>query len=224
MKLSLSRCRWPLLACLSSALLLGCAGPQVAKEATPESIKDRGVVVVSVTHDAETGRRARAVFVIDQQAKMVETRVLRSVEEVMGIPKGSDFDEERGRVYVLDVEPGVHSVDSWQSAGDSVRIAPRNAPPPLRFEVKAGEVVYIGNLNLNHTTGRNVFGMSVIAGALPEVRDRRGLDLAIAERKVPSIKGRVQVRLLPLGAWSEGAVERQVEAVPPAMLVRPVKP
>ena len=224
MKLSLSRCRWPLVACLSSALLLGCAGPQVAKEATAESIKDRGIVVVSVTHDAETGRRASAVFVVDQQAKTMETRVLRSVEQVMGIPKGSDFEEERGRVYVLDVEPGVHSVDSWQSAGESVRIAPRNAPAPLRFEVKAGEVVYIGNLNLNHTTGRNLFGMSVVAGALPEVRDRRELDLAIAERKVPSIQGRVQVRLLPLGPWSDGAVERQVESVPPALMVRPVKP
>ena len=224
MKLSLSRFRWPLVACLSSALLLGCAGPQVAKDATPESTKDRGVVVVSVTHDAETGRRARALFTLDRQAKQFDTRLLRSVEEVMGIPKGSDFDDERGRVYVLDVEPGVHSVDSWQSAGDTVRIVPRSAPPPLRFEVKAGEVIYIGNLNLNHTTGRNVFGMSVIAGALPEVRDRRDLDLAIAERKVPAIKGRVQVKLLPLGPWSDGAVERRIESVPPALMVPPVKP
>lgn len=224
MKLSLSRFRWPLVACLSTALLLGCAGPQVAKDATPESTKDRGIVVVSVTHDAETGRRASAQFVIDKASGQFETRLLRSVEQVMGIPKGSDFDEERGRVYVMDVEPGVHSVDSWQSAGDSVRIAPRNAPAPLRFEVKAGEVVYIGNLNLNHTTGRNLFGMSVVAGALPEVRDRSELDLAIAERKAPAIKGRVQVRLLPLGPWSDGAVDRQVQAVPPAMLVRPVKP
>ena len=91
MKLSLSRVRWPLVACLSTALLLGCAGPQVAKDATPESTKDRGIVVVSVTHDAETGRRASAQFVIDKASGQFETRLLRSVEQVMGIPKGSDF-------------------------------------------------------------------------------------------------------------------------------------
>lgn len=224
MKLSLSRCRWPLVACLSSALLLGCAGPQVAKEATTESTKDRAVVIVSVTHDAETGRRSSAQFVIDKASGQFETRLLRSMEQVMGIPRGSDFDKERGRVYVMDVEPGVHSVDSWQSAGDSVRIVPRNAPPPLRFEVTAGEVVYIGNLNLNHTAGRSLLGLPVVASALPEVLDRRELDLAIAERKVLSIKGRAQVRLLPLGVWSDGAGERQVDMVPPALLVRPGKP
>ena len=60
--------------------------------------------------------------------------------------------------------------------------------------------------------------------ALPEVRDRRDLDLAIAERKVPAIKGRVQVKLLPLGPWSDGAVERRIESVPPALMVPPVKP
>lgn len=225
MKLTISRLRWPLAVFLLSAALLGCAGPQVAKDASLESIKGRGVVVVSVTHDAETGRRSRAQFVIDRGTGSFEPRLLRSREDVLGIPKSSDFDEVHGRVYVLDFEPGIHSVDGWQSAGEAIRIAPRNAPQPLTFEVKAGEVIYIGNLNLNHVSGRNLFGMSVVAAAFPEVRDQRDLDLSIAEAKVPSIKGRAQVRLLPLGPWSvDAGQDRRVESVPPSLLVPAAKP
>jgi hypothetical protein len=224
--MTLLRSPGSLAAVLLSFVLWGCAGPQVSKEATPEAIQGRGVVIVSVTHDADTGRRSKAHFFIDQQSKQFETRVVRSVEEVLMITKGSDFDDVHGRVYVLDVEPGMHSVDAWQSAGQAVRIAPRSAPRPLGFEVKAGEVVYIGNLNLNHSFGRNLLGISVVASAQPEVRDRRDLDLSIAEAKVPSIKGRVQVRLLPLGPWNDQATstERRIEAVPPTLLVPPKQP
>lgn len=224
--MTLLRSLGSLAAVLLSFVLWGCAGPQVSKEATPAAIQGRGVVIVSVTHDADTGRRSKAHFFIDQQSKQFETRVVRSVEEMLMITKGSDFDDVHGRVYVLDVEPGLHSIDSWQSAGQAVRITPRVAPAPMRFEVKAGEVVYIGNLNLNHSMGRNLLGISVVASAQPEVRDRRDLDLPIAESKVPSIKGQVQVRLLPLGPWTDRSTgtDRRIETVPPSLLVPPKQP
>jgi hypothetical protein len=221
----MERSRCALLAVVLGAFLVGCAGPQVAKDATPESIKGRGVVVVSVTHDAETGRKSRAAFVFDKNSKTFETRLLRSVEDVLGIPKGSDFEDHPGRVYVLDLEPGVHSVDGWSSRGDMAQLAPRHALAPLTFEVRAGEVIYIGNLNLNHTLGRNLFGLPVVAHASAEVRDRREMDLALAERKVTSLKGRVQARLLPLGTWGAPAADtdRKIQ-MPPGLMVPPVKP
>lgn len=194
-------------------MLAGCAGNQVAADAPASSIGEKAVVVVSVTHDAETGRRAKAGFVLDRDSKIHSTRVLRSIEEVLGVPKGSDFDDVHGRVYVLDVEPGIHTVSSWFTITGMSRLEPRTEPPALTFDVRAGEVVYIGNLNLNHVAGRSLIGVKAVAGAVPEVRDRAAIDIPLAEKKVASIKGRVATRLLPLGDWTaspgprKGAVE-----------------
>lgn len=207
-------------------VLAGCAGPQVSTETTPEAIQGLGVVVVSVTHDAETGRKGRAGFVIDRGVKAYEPRILRSIEEVLGVPRGSDFEDVHGRVYVLDMKPGIHKVSSWFAQSGMSRIAPRQDPAPLTFEVKAGEVVYIGNLNLNHQLGRSPLGFSVVGGAQPEVRDRSEIDVPIAEEKVPSIKGRVLVRLLPVGAWSLDSADdvKRTNDLPPAFFNAPQKP
>jgi hypothetical protein len=205
-------------ALFGSTLLLACAGPQVAKDTPLSAIQGRGVVIVSVTHDYETGRRAKPIFFIDRNT--LDARSLRSIEEVMGIPRSSDFEDIYGQVYVLDVEPGVHYVDGWQTVSGDLRVTPRTPPPRLPFEVKAGEVIYIGNLNMNHASGRSLLGIPTIAAAFAEVRDRQQIDLSIAERKAPSTKGRAQVRLLPLGPWigTTTDVERRVDPpvyVPP---------
>jgi hypothetical protein len=192
-----------LIVVLLMSLLTGCAGPQVSQDTSPADLKDRGIVIISVTHNYEAGASAKPVFYVNQKlpSNSLERRQLRSRPDVLGIPSRSDFGDVYGQVYVLSVEPGTHQIDGWMTIGGNLQFTPRYPPPPLRFEVKAGDVLYIGNLNMNHDMGRGLFGISRIVGVSPEVRDHRVIDIPVAEGKAPIIKGRVVVNLLPLGVW-----------------------
>lgn len=57
----------------------------------------------------------------------------------------------------------------------------------IPFKVTAGKAVYIGDFTAVKLTGRNIFGMSVHAGAYFLVSDKSGRDLPIARRKVPTL-------------------------------------
>jgi hypothetical protein len=207
------------------ALIVACAGPQLSQDASPDELKTRGIVVVSVTHDQASGARVAPVFYVNQRLGFdaAERRQLRSRETIAGIPVRSDFGDVYGQVYVLSMEPGTHQIDSWHTSGGNLRLSPRHPPPPLRFVVKAGEVIYLGNLNVNHETGRGLFGMPVLSFALPEVRDHRVIDIPVAENKAPLIKGKVVVNLLPLGAWHAGSIDTVQQVDQPPVYIPPAK-
>ena len=181
-----------------AAMLSGCAGPVVDGAIEFESIGNRGVVIVSATHDEETGSRANTIFCIDSS---LDRRLLRS-QATSNDPGKRSLSSERGSVYVLAMSPGTHQLDGWQTTGGPFRLLPKAALPPLRFTVKAGEVVYVGNLHMSNVLGRpNVLSPWVPVAGTPEVRDRHEIDIAIAEEKAPAIKGKVVSEVFPLGTW-----------------------
>ena len=181
-----------------AAILPGCAGPVSDGATELNSIGERGVVVLSATHDEETGSRASTIFYIDSS---LDRRLLRS-QATSDDPGKRSLSSERGSVYVLAMSPGPHQVDGWQTTGGPFRLLPKAALPPLRFTVKAGEVVYVGNLHMSNVLGRpNVLSPWVPVAGTPEVRDRHEIDIAIAEEKAPAIKGRTLSEVLPLGTW-----------------------
>jgi hypothetical protein len=109
-----------------AATLAGCAGP-VADGATQlESVGDRGVVIVSATHDEETGPRANTIFYIDSS---LERRLLRS-QATSDDPAKRSLSSERGSVYVLAMAPGTHQLDGWQTTGGPFRYCRRQRSLP----------------------------------------------------------------------------------------------
>lgn len=210
-------CTILLLAVLSAA----CMTQQVSGPLSDKRAAESAIVIVSATHDYAIGRSARAIFYIDSKKGFARQRLLHTIEDVVGIPTGSDFEDLYGKVYVLELEPGKHSVDSWQVPMSGGRLRPRQDPVPLDFIIQAGETIYLGNLHMHIARGRNVFGMPVVADAVPEVRDRSERDLSIAERKVPGIKGRASVRTLPLGSWGRPRDETRRSIDPPAIVPPP---
>ncbi len=149
---------------------------------------------------------------------------LRASESTLGIPRASDFPDLYGNVYVLEVSPGDHFIRNWQIGGDGLRIRPRTPPEPLKFVARAGEITYLGNLHMEVELGKAFFGNSVVAAGYPEVRDRRDIDIPIAEAKNPAIKGLVKADVLPVGPWRLGAegTRRTIDAMPqPLPLSRP---
>ena len=206
---------------LPAALSAACVTQQVSGPLSDKRAAESSIVIVSATHEYAIGRSARAIFYIDSKEGFTRQRLLHTIEDVFGIPTGSDFEDLYGKVYVLELEPGKHAVDSWQVPMSGGRLRPRQDPVPLDFIVQAGETIYLGNLHMHIARGRNVFGMSVVADAVPEVRDRSERDLSIAERKVPGIKGRAIVRTLPLGSWGRPGDETRRSIDPPAIVPPP---
>ncbi len=196
--------RLPVFAVLLVALL-GCAGPQADGLTDIGQVRDRGIVVLSITHDEDTGSRASTMFYVDPSSAVGigDERILRSQATPDDVRSATPR-AERGSVYVMSMNPGKHQIVRWQTTSGPFRLLPRAQLPPLRFEVAAGEVVYLGNLHMVNVLGRPSFVSPwVPVSGTPEVRDREALDVSIAELKAPAIKGKVVSRLLPLGVWGE---------------------
>ena len=81
------------------------------------------------------------------------------------------------------------------------KLVPINRPPTLEFDLKPGEVVYIGNLHMNIKTGKNLFGWTINGDAYAQVLDRHERDLNLLNARYPQFSSKVVTRLLPIGPW-----------------------
>jgi hypothetical protein len=184
----------------ASVVLAACAGPQVSSSGPPPASSGEGVAIVSVTHNEEAGRQASVIFYVDQ-GDFAKRRLLRSMETTLSIPLPSDFSDDYGHVYALVLPAGRHEISGWMVTNNTVNLSPRVAPKPLSFTVQAGQTIYLGNLNMNILMGRNVLGVPVPVDAIAEVRARSAVDLPLAQRKNPSLAGKIVPALLPVGRW-----------------------
>ena len=103
--------------------------------------------------------------------------------------KRSQFSETSGRIYALELPVGKHTLKTWSVFnGTGATITPRNEPTPIEFTVKKGEVLYVGNLHMNFINGRNLFGMSIIGSAYPELTNEYDRDISVFHDKYPGLK------------------------------------
>lgn len=194
--------------------LAGCASKSIQSDFSLEAAKTEGIVILSVSHDLSGGRGAKAIFYLNGGSLAKNGGTLFSLPEVFpGIPGGSDFEDEYGKVFALSLPAGHHRINSWQIVnGTGLRIFPKETPDQLVFEVTAGEIKYLGNLHANLQIGRNIFGMTIVGNGFPEVRDQRTRDIGLFERKYPQFKDKAVIELLNLGPWiTEEGTRRQID-------------
>lgn len=213
---------------LSTVLVLGalagCASKSVSKDFSLDPAKGEGMVVFSVSHDLSGGRGAKAIFYMNGGPTAKNGHYVFSLQDVMGVPTGSDFEDAYGRLYALSLPAGHHAFTGWQiTNGTGLRIAPKEAPTPLEFDLAKGEVKYIGNLHANLTTGKNIFGVTIVGSGFPEVKDQRERDLALFDEQFPQFKGRAQTALLRRGPWLPANVTRSLQVQPPVVPPAAVK-
>lgn len=193
------------IAALFSVLLLAaCAGNPVSQKTHPAELAGKAVIVFSVSHDLQAGNGSKALVHMNL-GDIGQRATLSSIDDTLGIPHANEFKTRRGHVYVLEVEPGWHQFDSWQVAatGGGYRLFPKSEPKPLQFEVRKGQAVYLGNLHAHLQLGRNVFGLPVTNNAAIVLLNQAQEDIPLAEAKVPSLRGKIEIRLLKQGPWSE---------------------
>lgn len=97
-------------------------------------------------------------------------------------------EHKRGGVFVATLLPGQYSVSQWgySWAMNGYWYEPKSALPQF-LDIKAGEVVYIGNVTFLMLTGENAFGMDVIGGTVPMVSDEYDRDMKMIREKYMAI-------------------------------------
>jgi hypothetical protein len=196
---------------LLTLLLAGCAASSVQRDFSLNSKPDQGVVIISVSFDQSGSRNFQGTFFMDQGSETLQPLgvQLRALREYPFARLGSEFEDSYGQVLALALPAGKHVINSWRLVRTSLyEIGPRKAPAPLEFQVVAGKVQYLGNLHLNLRSGKNMFGISMIDDARPEVRDQRVRDITMIEKKYPQFKDQISIQLLPQGPWLNDAGTR----------------
>jgi hypothetical protein len=184
-----------ILAC-SAFALVGCSHEQHNPERKFQEVRGLGVVVLSVSHDLADASETSAYFYLDE--KLMRGRGPLSTP-LRGTP--SDFKNRFGQVLIFSLAPGQHSIDRWTLETQINMRKPKNLPAPLVFQIKEGEVLYIGNLHLRFQVDTGLFDAQVIRAAVPVIRDNAAEDIKVAKKKAPGLQHRIAKQLLPLGPW-----------------------
>lgn len=207
------------IALLAVAVLGGCEttsslDPRQAEKLSP----DKAVIVFTVSHDKD-GQGfyqpgANVKFFVD----------MRDASRAKALPRGfsnmetlspmmtSDLEDVWARIFVREVDPGRVEFTNWEVIQNNGPMgirsySPKVAPPPIVFEAKAGTVTYIGNLHARILWAKNPFGMSILAGALPEIRNEATRDLQPVYKDYPALQGKVVIQPMPTGPWLPTTVE-----------------
>lgn len=165
---------------------------------------ETATIIVSVSHERNGGRSARAIFNLNGGEQKDGGRTLASQD--IFIPGRGDFKGDYGKLVVIKLPEGTHELTSWAIFGyNGSEIRPQDRPRPLKFEIKAGEVKYLGNLHMNMQSNKNIFGARVIpVEGQPEIRDMRQRDITLFEARHPDAREKIIIDLLPLGHWGSG--------------------
>ena len=111
------------------------------------------------------------------------------------------LEQQLGRLFAVELAAGtyeIYQLDTRETALIHMQ--------PVRFEVRSGEIIYIGNLHVHYclyTPDRHAY-RGRINGGIPSVHDEAQRDLPLLVRKFPALAG---AKILPAviddDAWQE---------------------
>lgn len=172
--------------------LLGCGRYSSLSQGISE-VKDEGggVVIISGQETNETRLSSYMFFFFDNLTNDEGGTLKVSDETDFNDAKGT-----RGGVFAFSLPAGEYAFNDWLIFNGGADITPRN-PRIAEFSVTPGSITYLGNLNMNLEVGENFFGLTMVFGGIPEIRDKFDRDVNIAKKKFPFLKSKqIQKRVL----------------------------
>lgn len=200
-----------LCAVLLTLALTGCATTgNVDPKYDPSAHTKTGLLIFSVTHDKDNntlGRGGANVY-LNIHFRNIDTgdTIPRAVSNDLGtlIPT-TPFDNVWGTLYVREFAAGRYELSTWslhQNTGVGINsFTPKQQPSPITFEVRPGSVTYIGNVHGNLLWGKNIFGIDLVAGAIPQVKNEAERDVSMVLKDYPQLNGRIVVAPIRTGSW-----------------------
>lgn len=205
--------RMLLLAAMLALVLTGCETTgNVPPGHDISAHRNSGLVLFSVTHDkdykhlARRGANIRFSVTFRNVDKNIDTQPAFS-NEMMALIVTSPFENVWGRVYVREFAAGRYELSGWrleQNTGSGlITITAEKPPVPIAFEVRAGSVMYIGNVHGSLEWGkRKVLGfIELVSGVNPQIRNEADRDEKVILKDYPQLAGKIVVAPLPGGPW-----------------------
>lgn len=184
---------------------MGCGTANVKKEFSSQSLLETGLVIGSITQTrSKMGHQGfsasiNGLSVYFYNLKSGKRSIIKSDPWMLGSMTSGDFKDidGRGKLFVIELDPGDYAFQGWHATqGSYTSVTPKN-PSRFIFNVKAGEVIYVGELNFSLIFGTNLFGIGVLAGAEQFINDSESRDMDVVTEKYPKIDtGKIVKRLL----------------------------
>ncbi len=180
---------------LIALTLTACGTVNVKKDFSSNSLVNTGIVIGSITQKRSSsghqgfssGVSALSVSYINLGTGKRST--IQTDPWMLGSMSKGDFKNivGRGKLFVIELGPGKYAFDGWHATQGSYTSVTPTDPKKFTFEVKSGEVTYIGELEFNLIFGKNIFGIGVLAGAEQTIADSYDRDIKVASEKYPNI-------------------------------------
>jgi len=166
---------------ISVMLIQGCVGVNSGLKPKEKIEPNNGVFVISASRK---GAGVASVFIKSESGKLY-------VIESSGILSGNiEEGEVEGNAYAFQGKPGIYKLTTWQlyiySGITETVIGPKKIEP-ITFEVKPGQITYLGNYHIDTLYGKNILGIDIPAGAKITISDKEYRDLSIAKKEHPNI-------------------------------------
>jgi len=205
-------------------LLSGCKTANVRDDYTFSEETEAGIIIGSVTQTKDTGTATNTQFFVNYHSKK-NKKTLYSKEEsaLLGyLGAKSEFgpEEDFGRIFVIEIPPGKHEVDHWNiTHGDGgyygFTLYPKSPSPVLNFDVTSGDIIYLGNFHMNVESGKNLFGMTIPTGGVPEINDEYDRDIKLFKKKFAQFSNKeIKNGTVHSGLWINEANEIEELSIP----------
>jgi hypothetical protein len=113
----------------------------------------------------------------------------------------SDFSDADGIVFAQLLPKGKYELSRWSIAtGIGLFIHPKELEP-IHFDVTAGEITYLGNLHMNNSYGKNIFGVPLARGGIVSFADKEERDMKVFKEKAPKINLPIKKQLPQTPIW-----------------------
>lgn len=208
-----STIHYTLLFCITlwALTLTGCASfGNVDSKYDPSAHPNTGLILFSVTHDKDNNslfRKAGNIY-LEIFFRNIDTgeNTLRAVSNDWGslIPT-TPFDNAWGTLYVREFTAGHYELSSWglhQDTGMAVNsFTPKQPPAPIAFEVRPNTITYIGNIHGSLLWGENMFGIDLVSGAIPQIKNEAQRDIKMILKDYPQFNDKISIAPLRTGSW-----------------------
>jgi len=184
---------------LSICLLFftGCATSNVAQSFSTKSLDKDGVVIFSLTKTlSKKGESYLTSDFAEVSLSYINTLTKKrgrvTTDTTHGlVSSNSDFKDIKGKLFVIKLKSGKYQFVDWtiktRGLGGDRYISSKDLKP-ISFEVKDGQVIYLGEFNIEMIAQKNFFGFSLVFGGELRRENSFNRDVEILKEKYPSIE------------------------------------
>lgn len=186
-------------------MVSGCATNSLTpKPVTKANLSEnQGILVGSFSRDPERADYHSQTFLFKNAStgELYDIKSQTKFDPLKGRTT-DDFetDDSDGGVFVYSLPAGkyiFYNFRLFMDAGQFSKSWNSKKPYAIPFTVQPNKVNYVGEIKLSQHTGKNFFGMSVLAGGIWLVSDQSKRDITIFSEKYPNIPVENLTKIIP---------------------------